>query len=258
MTPVPPLLTRAQVLARLERLAGAGEVRAPRVKQQDPDLHRAALAHFGTFARAIRAAGVPKRPRRVLTRDAIIVDLQELHRTGVRMTAVDVVDAGRNDLISSTRRYFGGFTAARAAADIPAPERPPRVVRWGRARVIAAIRDAHERGAPLAHSLVDRELFHAATNSFRTWREAIEAAGLDYDELKLRPHAYSDAQLLEILRAIHRAHPTLTLSQLYLLPPHGNTLRQRFGDLRRAARKIGIRGWPRRGRENRRARARSR
>jgi hypothetical protein len=162
------------------------------------------------------------------------------------MTATDIVNAGRNDLMSAIHRHFDSFIAARDAVGIPAPPRPPREVRWGRERVIAAIQRAHRRGEPLSHSRVDRDLFRGARNSFRTWRAAVEAAGIDYERVQLRQHRYSDEELLDILRAIHRRYPSLTASELYALPPHGNILRQRFGDVRAAASRIGIENWPRR------------
>jgi hypothetical protein len=222
------------------------EVRAPRVKHDEPALHAAALAHFGTFARALRAAGVAPSPRRKVTRATVVADLRALARAGVRMTASDVVDAGRNDVLSAAHRYFGGFIAARAAAGLAAPPARPREVRWGRAAVIATLRRAHAHGEPLSHSRADRDLFRGALSSFRTWRAAIEAAGIDYATVQLRQHHYTDDELLDVLRDLHRRHPAMTVSELQLCPPHGNLLRQRFGDARAVARSIGIKDWPRR------------
>jgi hypothetical protein len=239
-------LSRDRTLDRLRDLIAHGEVRAPRVSHDAPDLHRAALAHFGTFANALREAGIGERPARRLTRAALIADLRKLHARGVRMSASGIVDAGRNDLMSAVHRHFGGIANARVAARIAAPSQLPREVRWGREAVIRAIQLAHARGEPLSHSRVDRDLFRGALNSFRGWRAAIEAAGINYESVRIRPDRYSDEELLEILRSIHAHHPEMTLSALHLLPPHGNTLRQRFGDLRAAARRVGIRNWPRR------------
>ncbi len=239
--------TRARTLGRLrERAAKRDDLRAPRVKHDEPELHAAAVAFFGTFAAAARAAGVSPSPRRKLSRAAIIADLRELQRRGVRMTATAIVDAGRNDLMSAVFSYFGGLTSARVAAGILAPPRPKREIRWGRDAVIAAIKRAYRRDEPLSHSRVDRDLFRGACNSFRTWRAAVEAAGIRYERVRLQQHHYTDEELLEILRDIHRSHPEMTLSELHLLPPHGNILRQRFGDLRAIARRIGIGNWPHR------------
>jgi hypothetical protein len=88
----------------------------------------------------------------------------------------------------------------------------------------------------------------AARHIFGGWREAIEAAGIDYDSVVLRC-GYSDEVLLDRLRALAEAHPSWTLSDVGRLRaargrPSGATWVRRWGSIEAAAQEAGLAGWP--------------
>jgi hypothetical protein len=242
-------MTENEILSRLRALAQRqeGPLIAQRVSRDHPELHAAAVASFRSFRNALTKAGLPRRtqPRR-LTRSAIIAELQALDRRGVRLTTPGLRDAGRNDLLSACWRHFRGIANARRAAGLAEPEPKEWERRWSKADVVAAIQSAAKRGRDLAFSRVDPDLRRAGTNCFGTWSAALEAAGFDPDDIAVRRSVSRD-ELLDWLRELSHERPELTLGELYDLPPHGSSIRERFENGEAAAREAGIApGWPRR------------
>jgi hypothetical protein len=80
--------------------------------------------------------------------------------------------------------------------------------------VIAQIRERHRRGLSLASSKVPRKLHDAAGYYLGGWRQAVEVAGLDYDQVRLTRPAYDRDEIIATLRALAKAHPRMTPSDL--------------------------------------------
>lgn len=84
-------------------------------------------------------------------------------------------------------------------------------------------------------------LVTTARRFFGTWEEAIEAAGLRYDEIRLA-RQYSDEELLARLRQIAAEHPLWNRAQLRR---SHSMLVERFGSIDAALKKAEIHDWPR-------------
>jgi hypothetical protein len=90
------------------------------VQEEDSGLHAAAVRHFGSYDRALKAARVdPKkvRRRRNWTRAQVIAAIKSAKRHGKHLSDSSV---RREDaaLYGAAIRFFGTFTAARSAAKI--------------------------------------------------------------------------------------------------------------------------------------------
>src|SRR5207245_6759792 len=97
-------------------------------------------------------------------------------------------------------------------------------------------------GESVALSKVPGALRTAACRVFGSWRDAIAAAGLDYAAIRLNPR-YSDQELLELLRALARERPEMTVTQLFR-ESLGHTLKTRYRSVENATRPAGLVGWP--------------
>jgi hypothetical protein len=132
-------------------------------------------------------------------------------------------------------------------ARIPGP--PPPVhgerERWDAQRVVAEILARDQAGESLAYFYVPSKLQRAGRRYFGSWEEAIEAAGFDYDAIRLRRRAYTKAEIATALRRLAREQPELAVRDVYKLSYY-ERLKALFGSLDAALRHAGIEGWPRR------------
>ena len=83
-------------------------------------------------------------------------------------------------LVQAARRYFGRWTEALVAAGVRERCQFPNA--WTADRVLNAIQKRHQRGLPCARWIDvadDPSLRNAAGKFFRTWKNAIRAAGVD-------------------------------------------------------------------------------
>jgi hypothetical protein len=107
-------------------------------------------------------------------------------------------------LLSAAIRNFGSWASAIAFAGLDY-ETIRRTKSWSRERIVDRIRDLHAQGADLSwlklSTVIDPQLAAAATKRryFGSWREALEAAGLDYDAIR-RYQEWSDDRVLRIVR----------------------------------------------------------
>jgi hypothetical protein len=210
-------------------------------------LSEALRLHFGSLAAARDAAGVAgPRPTSKWTRDAIIRAIRAEHRKGTRITAAGLVKAGRSDLAGALRREFATIEQARRAARVAVtPHKSihaPFVKVWDEATVIAAIEDRVVDGHSLAFSRIPNRLARAAARYFGSWRAAIEAAGMDYEEVRLHKR-WDNETLLSEVRKLAVRQPNMTLGELRGTAL-GAALYARFGGPSAAAKRVGIVGWP--------------
>lgn len=238
---VPARLSSGSNLQRLERRLG----RPLLWSDLDRSSYRELLRRYASIAKARAALGLKAvaRPRK-WSREAMKTELRQLHRAGVAITARALRDAGRHDVANAIRVYLGGFPRARRLAGIPDPPTTASGGRgepWDADRVIDEIKERHGENLPLASSKVPPALIMAAWRHLGSWRKAIEAAGLDYEEIRLSPR-YSDGQLLNELRQLARRHPRSTL-QTAGGRSLASALRHRFGSVAEAARRAGVERW---------------
>lgn len=110
-------------------------------------------------------------------------------------------------LLRAATRYFGSWEAAIKAAGLNYDE-IRRYKQWNEARIVERIRELHAEGHDLSWRHVslklDPSLAAAATKKmhFGSWREAIGAAGLDYDQIR-RYRDWSEQEVIRRVRDLH-------------------------------------------------------
>jgi hypothetical protein len=215
--------------------------------QLEHRLQDAVVRFYGSFARARRVAGLRSyEPPRKWSRAAVLDALRRLHGEGLRISADDLREAGHRRLIDAAFTYVGGLRRARSLVGIPEPARrsPATRLEWDDETIISEIRARHRTGEPLASSKVPRSLLDAARNHLGSWEDAVEAAGIDYDSVRLT-RTYSDEELLEEIRTLASRYPERTFAEA--APNHLMLLvYRRFGPIAKAASRAGVVGWGRR------------
>jgi hypothetical protein len=110
-------------------------------------------------------------------------------------------------LLRAATRYFGTWEAAVNFAGLNYDD-IRRYKSWTRQRIVERIRELHSQNVDLSWRNVcinvDPQLAAAATKKshFGSWRDALEASGLDYDDIR-RYQEWDDDRILERVR--HRA-----------------------------------------------------
>jgi hypothetical protein len=143
----------------------------------------------------------------------------------------------------SAAQTFGGLQVMRRKARIPEP--PPLPLSrssWDEDRVIDEILQRHLRGESLASSKVPSSLNGAARKYYGSWQNAIEASGLNYDDVRLVRRWDAEA-IVNALRTLRQKQPNLTRGELHHLPV-GAAILIHFGGIDEALSAACIGDWP--------------
>jgi DNA-binding Xre family transcriptional regulator len=119
--------------------------------------------------------------------------------------------ADDESLTGAARRYFGSWDAAVTAAGYDINEykyklRDERVERWDREKVLREVREYAQSGGNLSAGYVrshKSKLYSAAVTYCGSWRQALEANGINYDEVKLRDE-WSPDRVIETIQKAHK------------------------------------------------------
>lgn len=236
---------RGVALAEFRRLHRGGRV-VP-VTELPTDLYDAIRLHFGSIRAARDAIGV-KKPKqvKVWTRERVLAALRRLHRRGVMISTTRL--RSERGLLGAIRNHVGTVREARALAGIPDPGLPPRrapPTQWDDLEVVLTILQRARTGQSLASSRVPPTLYTAARTYWGSWRRALEASGLDYDEIRLVRPAWTKGEVIASLRKLRKEHPSWTRMELYRVWPHAGAAKL-FGSVDAALAAAGIEDWPRR------------
>lgn len=173
----PTLLTKAISHFRSRDLP----LNAASVRAHDYGLLQASVARWGTWGRALQAAGVDPGAARVhrLWTDAAITAATRKPGRVAGYREIRALDSG---LLDAALRHFGSWRAAVEAAglDYPGRNRPRK---WPRERVLEEIRKRSRKGLSIRNTEIQKEcrgLGAAGEREFGTWPRAVLEAGISY------------------------------------------------------------------------------
>lgn len=138
------------------------------------------------------------------TRETIVLEIARMYESGVNLNYSSMTGS---PLLSAAVRHFGRWQVAVEFAGIDY-QLIRRYQAWTRERIIVRIKELHASGIDLSWrhvSLsVDPQLAAAATRKshFGSWREALEAAGLDYDTIR-RYQEWDNQRVVRKVREFH-------------------------------------------------------
>lgn len=182
--------TKEGILEAIRRRYAEGKSLAPAaVRREDSRLFAAARSkrHFGSWSKALEAAGVdytPIKGVRRWNREKIVQTIRELYAQGVdlRWSNIDRVNPS---LYRAARlpQNFGSWRNALQAAGLRVEEFAP-ITRWTKERILEEIRRLHHAGHDLSlESMRKRNpyLVSIACQSrfFGSWEAAVAAADLE-------------------------------------------------------------------------------
>ena len=131
--------------------------------------------------------------RRRWTRDAIIQEIQDLHAAGESLKTRNMQRLGYGGMLAAAYRdpSLGSWRAAVKAAGLNYEGAAPHQRKWTRPRIVATITQLHQQGKDLSYTGMKQHhpyLLVAArrADTFRSWEAAVEAAGLDYEQVARR------------------------------------------------------------------------
>jgi hypothetical protein len=151
------------------------------------------------------------------TQENIITEIRQLHAQGA---ALNYHAAAKQyvGLVKAAEQYFGTWRRAVESAGIDY-DRVRKYQRWDRERIVRRIRELHAAGYDLSWRIVstevDPQLAHAAIRpkGFGSWRAAIAAAGLDYEEVA-RYRYWDRERILHEIQEMHHAGKPLSVSDV--------------------------------------------
>jgi hypothetical protein len=149
------------------------------------------------------------------SKDAIAIEILRMYAANEPLNYGEMQRSNLR-LLRAATRYFGSWQRAVEFAGLDY-DSIRRYKVWTCERIVEQIRKYHREGHDLAWRHVSLELDPALAaaairpNRFGSWREALAAAGLDYDEIR-RHKAWSDAEILEELRRLHAEGASLRVS----------------------------------------------
>ncbi|HEX8524148.1 MAG TPA: hypothetical protein VF669_17980 [Tepidisphaeraceae bacterium] len=182
----------------------------------------AAAYHFGSYRRAVEAAGIPydsvvRRPR--WTKQAIIRLIKDAKRKNADLHWSAVTrrrdELGRAAFASLQPRLFGKWDRALHAAGLDADE-VSRYRKWDRNSVVYELRARASDQEALNSGAIQREdsgLHAAAVRHFGSYDAALRAAKVDPDAVRRR-RSWTKPEVLQSLKQAHRHGQNLSDSSI--------------------------------------------
>ena len=152
-------------------------------------------------------------------KDAIAVEILSMYESGENLNYSSVA-TNNLSLLRAATRYFGTWEAAVRFAGLDY-DSIRRYKSWSRERIVARVKELHAQNVDLSWRNVclnvDPQLAAAATKKshFGSWREALEAAGLNYDDIR-RYREWDDDRILDMVREFHRNGKELNAKSMEL------------------------------------------
>ena len=186
--------TRKTIIAEIKRLYETGEqLYYSKAEQNHLNLVRAAGWHYGTWRRAVEAAGIDyeslSRYQR-WSKQKIVERIRELQAEGQSLHWRAISTHVDPPLAAAALRAngFNSWREAIAAAGLDI-DSVARYKEWNHEKVLKAVRARKRAGLSMFSKSLqteDQPLFCAARRRYGSWDNALNAAGLNAESIRLR------------------------------------------------------------------------
>lgn len=140
------------------------------------------------------------------SKESIGAEILQMHNAGGNLSYANIAQT-QVALLRAATRYFGSWRIAVEFAGL-CYEDIRKYRMWTRDRILERIKELHEAGEDLSwrhiSTEVDPQLAAAATKQkhFGSWRNAIQAAGLDYGVIR-RYQEWDEQAVVDKLQELH-------------------------------------------------------
>lgn len=205
--------TKEKIIAEIKKVyRKEGKLNSNFAQTQYRALYQRALYHFGSWGKAVKAAGYDYQSLKVVkqfrcwSKAAIVAELRRRRKLGLPLSglAVSREDPG---LYHAAKRYFGSGGYDKALRKIGLSSMAIFASRiWTGEKVLKEIHLLFRARSPLYAYYLSKNgyasLVSGAVKWFGSWRKAIESAGFDYEKVRAVRHDYWNPNL--IIREIKR------------------------------------------------------
>jgi hypothetical protein len=201
--------SRQSIVRRIRQLARAGSaLNSAAIKQSESDVMGAAIRHYGSWSKALVAAGLDPDLCRIQlppwTRERLTKAIGDIHSEGGRLNPGASEIASMKD---AAERLFGSWEAALQSAGLD----PDKIRRhrkpWTARAVLDEIRRRHCAGKALnCRHVLRSSLWSGAVRHFGSWDAALTAGGLDPGQIRRYKPRCMPWTSETILREIKKRH----------------------------------------------------
>jgi len=222
-----------------------------KLRKSNAALHSAAIHWFGSYRKAITAAGLDYTSVQKLdigrwNPQTVCRQLRQLHRSKVPLHHA-AVDRNHPALMVAAYRYFGSYGSAINAAGLDYDRiRVRPMPSWDKKRVARQLKELEKNQSGLWKRAVRRAdpyLERAANRCFGSYERAARAAGIPLKSLQPPPYRFwSPTRITDDLRSLYRRSPRLLKPKTLSQNKHRllQACRRRFGSYKRALHAAGI------------------
>lgn len=178
------------------------------------------------------------------TSDQVLTEVRAWRDRGEALYA-NHVRLNYQELLAAAIRYYGSWQKAVETAGIPY-DQVRKYRKWSNETIIQEIRDLHARGVDLSFRAMALSQYNAMVYAairpkyFGSWKAALEAAGLESEEI-YRYRSWEESDILEEIRRLKTEGADLSSKAM---DENSNrliaTARRRFGNWGRALERAGI------------------
>jgi hypothetical protein len=194
-------------------------------------LRKAGEYRFGSWARAVAAAGIDYKTVRIgrtYTDSELISWLRKTARARPEMTLVELDGVGP---LRALKSHFGSWQKAVERAGLRDwPKRQKQ--RWTKPAIIQRLRELYGSGQT---ANADERVYKAATAHFGSLAAAAKRAGIEVNV----PRFWTKQELVTTLRQIARKHGQISHAAIVKARAL-DAVRKHFGGIEQAARKLGV------------------
>lgn len=194
------------VVEEIKNLHEAGvSLNASYVMENNSKLYGAARKHLGSWKEAIQAAGFNyeeinlRANEQKWDQDSIVAEIQRLAEVGESLNS-DYIQKTYTRLHSAAQRYFDSWGDAVDSAGFDYED--IKGIKWTEETVAQQILELAEKGEDLSSSNMQKEhmsLFQAGCRIYNSWKSAVNASGLDYNQFR-KQKEWNPQTVLEEIR----------------------------------------------------------
>lgn len=209
------------ITTTIQELHKAGErLNSNHAQTKRQALYGAAIKYFGSWGKAVKAAGFDYAKIRVVkhrswSKEKILRAVRRRKRLHLSLNA-SIVEREDRGLYWAARRHFGrrGWRKVLRRIGVDPRRIDPRRI-WTKARFRKRIRELKRAGVPLYTYYLQKHgyghLIGAGCKLFGTWGKALEAAGLNYERIRrIRMNWWNQRRVIAGIRRLKKRRVRLS------------------------------------------------